>query len=106
MVAPSTYITVILKRMVDEANNDRVDIAAIDVAVFLDPPRVVETPAGKRYVQDGVLRVRPGSDLGNGDEIDLPEGTFGVVGTPQMNRSHSLTGTAGWWPRYQIRKGG
>lgn len=106
MLDVTDYQTVTPTRVLDEENNTRTPLAPIDVVVFLDAPQVIETTAGKRYSQSGILRTRRGSDLQDGDEIDLPEGTFGVVGGPQQNRNHSLTGADFGWVRYTIRKGG
>lgn len=108
------YQTITPTRVVDEANNTRVPIDPIDAHVFLDPPAVAGvsgghgTPSdrGKRWVQNGKIRVREGADLKDGDEITLPEGTFGVVGPPTQSRRNSLTGTDFGWVRYAIRKGG
>lgn len=100
------YTTVTPTRVVDEENNVRVPITSIDVVVFLDAPVVVETPQGKKYTQAGVLRTKRESDLQDGDEIELPEGVFGVVGGPRQNRNHSMTGSDFGWARYTIRKGG
>jgi hypothetical protein len=106
----SDFRTVTPTRAVDAANNTRADLAPIDVVAFLNDPEVVTTSTGKRYAQSGVLRVRrPASgdlDLQNGDEITLPEGTFGIVGAPQRKRRHSLTGADFGWERFTIRKGG
>lgn len=98
--------TVTPRRPVDEENNTFDDLTPIDIVVFLNDPSVVETPQGKRYTQTGVIRTPRGVDLQDGDEIDLPEGTFGVVGADQRNRNHSLTGADFGWARFSIRKGG
>lgn len=108
------YQTVTPTRVVDEANNTRVPIAPIDVHVYLHAPQVAGVTAGhgvppdssKRWMQTGLIRVRQGADLRDGDEIPLPEGTFGVVGGPQMIRPNILTGNTFGWVRYAIRKGG
>lgn len=106
MLEVTDYQTVTPTRVIDEENNTRAPLAPIDVVVFLDAPQVVDTTAGKRYSQSGILRTRRGSDLQDGDEIDLPEGTFGVVGRPQQNRNHSLTGIDFGWVRYTIHRDG
>ena len=100
------YQTVIPTRVVDEANNTRASLPAIDVVAFLDEPQVLPDAQGKRFVQNGILRVRRGSDLKVGDEVPLPEGIFGVVGAPTGNRNHCMTGTDFGWARYKIRRGG
>lgn len=100
------FTTVTPTRVADEANNTRTPIAPIDIVAYLDPPQVVATERGKRYTQTGEIRVRPGSDLKDGDEIPLPEGTFGVVGGPRPLRKHPITGNTFGWVRYTIRKGG
>lgn len=102
----SDYQTVIPTRVVDEANNTRVPLPPIDVVAFLDEPQVLLDSQGKRFVQNGILRVRRGSDLTVGDEVPLPEGIFGVVGAPTGNRNHCMTGADFGWARYKIRRGG
>lgn len=102
----TNFITVTPTRVVDAANNTRVPIDPIDCVPFLNEPEEILTERGKRWVQTGVLRVRRGSDLRDGDEVPLPEGTFGVVGGPQRNRNQSMTGADFGWVRYRIRKGG
>lgn len=57
-------------------------------------------------MQTGELFVRRGSDLRDGDEIPLPEGIFGVIGGPQFDMNHPMTGHDFGWVRYAIRKGG
>lgn len=110
------FTTVTPTRPVDAANNTTVDLHPIDIVVYLDPPQVIGAGAyagqgltsdrGKRWMQTGKIRVRPGSDLRDGDEIPLPEGTFGVVGGPEPGRKHPITGNTFGWVRYAIRKGG
>ncbi|MDO3335156.1 hypothetical protein [Mycobacteroides abscessus] len=102
----SDYQTVIPTRVVDEANNTRAPLPAIDVVAFLDEPQVLLDAQGKRFVQNGILRVRRGSDLKVGDEVPLPEGIFGVVGAPTGNRNHCMTGADFGWARYKICRGG
>lgn len=100
------FVTVTPSRVVDDANNTRAPITPIDIVVYLDPPQPVATERGKRWTQTGRIRVRPGSDLRDGDEIPLPEGTFGVVGKPEPGRKHPITSNTFGWVRYAIRKGG
>ena len=107
----TTYDTFTPTRAVDAANNTRTPIAPIDAVAFLNEPTAVVGERGKRWIQDGVLRVRKNSDgtlpdLHEGDEILLPDGVFGVVGEPTMSRRQSMTGDDFGWARYQIRKGG
>lgn len=100
------FTTVTPTRVVDEANNVRVPIEPVDLVAYLDPPQAVVTERGKRWTQNGIIRVRPGSDLRDADEIPLPEGTFGVVGGPEPGRKHPVTGNTFGWVRYTIRKDG
>jgi hypothetical protein len=100
------YTTITPTRVLDEANNTRTPITPIDAVWFLSEPVAVVTERGKRWIQNGILRTRKGCDLKDGDEVPLPEGTFGVVGGPMMNRLHSMTGSDFGWVRYAIRKGG
>ncbi|WP_458317112.1 hypothetical protein [Mycolicibacterium brisbanense] len=107
MLNITDYQTLVPRRPVDLANNTYTDLDPIDAVVFLNEPQPVMTDRGKRFVQNGILRVRRGGDgLQEGDEITLPEGVFGVVSGSQNNRRHSMTGADFGWDRYSIRKGG
>lgn len=100
------FTTVTPTRSVDDANNVRTPITPVDIVVYLEPPQPVMGERGKRWIQSGLIRVRPGSDLQDGDEIPLPEGTFGVIGRAEPARAHPITGNTFGWVRYHIRKGG
>ena len=105
------YQTLTPRRPVDAANNTYTDLDPIAAVVFLDDPQPVLSDRGKRWTQDGLLRVRTDNglapDLRAGDEITLPEGVFGVIADTRIpHRRHALTGDDFGWARYRIRKGG
>lgn len=108
----TNFATVTPSRVTDDANNQTTELDPIDIVAFLSEPQAIVTERGKRWVQDGILRVRKKADgsappdLQDGDQVPLPEGVFGVVGGPGQNRVHSMTGEDFGWVRYRIRKGG
>jgi hypothetical protein len=101
----SNFLTVTPTRAVDEANNTRTPIAPIDVVPALHEPQITGE-RGKRFVQTGELFVRRGSDLKDGDEVPLPQGSFGVIGGAQFDVDHPMTGHNFGWVKYTIRRGG
>lgn len=111
MLNITNFQTVTPTRVVDEAENTRVPITAIDVVAFLDEPEVIVRGVladahAKRYAQSGQLFTRRGSDLQDGDEVPLPQGTFGVIGGAQFDINHPMTGMDFGWVKYTIRRGG
>jgi hypothetical protein len=78
----------------------------IDVSYALDEPEPITSDNSGRYMQDGLLFTDRGVDLKHGDTVDLPEGTFGVIGGAQWNHLHPMTGYNYGKAVFTIRLGG
>ncbi len=100
------YATTTPTRLVDPANNTRRPIAPIDYVLALNEPSPVLSDRSLRYVQTGMLFTRRGTDLQDSDEITIPEGTFAIVGGPQFDMNHPMTGSDFGWVKYSVRRGG
>jgi hypothetical protein len=83
-----------------------IDLPPIDVSYALDEPEPIFSDNSGRYTQDGLLFTDRGVDLQHGDTVDLPEGTFGVIGGAQWNHLHPMTGYDYGKAVFTIRLGG
>ncbi len=69
-----------------------VPVATVRVARRLDPPQRVERETGWVWEQSGRLYAYRGTDIRDGDIVELPEGRFRVLGGPQNDQVHPMNG--------------
>jgi hypothetical protein len=106
LTVPFTIAVTPQRRTVVFGEVDWVPLTPADVCYLLDAPDAILNENSGRYTQSGKLYARRGVDLKDGDKVDLPEGTFGVVGGPQLDFVHPMTGYDFGWVRFHIRLGG
>lgn len=100
-------LTVTPKRVAEAEFGEKAppqDLAPIEVVRLLNAPdRVGSSDA---WVQTGMLYTRKGVDLEDTDLVPLPEGMFKVLGGPQLNFNHPMTGNDFGWVRWHIERVG
>jgi hypothetical protein len=106
---PVSTTPVPARRPTEDEHGNKVfaSLGTLDAVMALGPPaRQTWRAHGDRYVQDGTVFVRRGSDLKAGDEIQYGGYWYTVVGQPRGDQDHPFTGDDFGWVAYTLAGGG
>lgn len=83
-----------------------VPMELVEIGYLLGAPNAVQTESGVRYTRSGTLYVARDVDLQPGDQIPLPEGTFGIVAPAELDYVSPMSGHDFGVKRLRIELGG
>ncbi|MEH3135356.1 MAG: hypothetical protein PGN30_10190 [Mycolicibacterium neoaurum] len=83
-----------------------VPMEPVEIGYLLGAPNAVQTETGVRYTRSGTLYAARGTDLQTGDQITLPEGTFGIVAPAELDYVSPMSGHDFGVKRLRIELGG